>query len=117
VQIVSPIVDARTLSQVAVEGQPALRLGDVAQVIEDHQLLIGDGIVGDRSGLVMVVEKFPDANTFEVTRGVEAALRDLAPGLGDLRIDSTVYRPASFVEPAMSNLALTRLVGLGWPSC
>jgi hypothetical protein len=63
VQNVSPIVDLRTLSQVAVEGQPALRLGDVAQVVEDHQLLIGDGIVCDRSGLVMVVEKFPDANT------------------------------------------------------
>lgn len=111
VQNVSPIVDAATLSQVAVEGHPGLRLGDVATVVEDHQLLIGDGIVGDGSGLMIVVEKFPDANTVEVTQGVEAALRDLAPGLSDLRIDSTVYRPASFVESAMGNLGLTLLIG------
>jgi Cu/Ag efflux pump CusA len=84
----------------------------VATVVEDHQLLIGDGIVGDQSGLMIVIEKFPDANTLEVTRGVEAALQDLAPGLGNLRIDSTVYRPASFVESAMSNLGPTLLVGL-----
>jgi Cu/Ag efflux pump CusA len=113
VQNVSPIVNAATLGQVAVEGHPGLRLGDVAQVVEDHQLLIGDGIVGDRSGLMMVIEKFPDANTLEVTRGVEAALRDLAPGLGDLRVDATVYRPASFVESATSNLARTLLIGFG----
>ncbi|GEL19911.1 efflux RND transporter permease subunit [Pseudonocardia asaccharolytica] len=112
VQNVSPIVDARSLAQVAVEGHPGLRLGDVATVVEDHQLLIGDGIVGDTSGLMIVIEKFPDANTVEVTRGVEAALRELAPGLGDVRIDATVYRPASFVETAMRNLGLTLLIGV-----
>jgi Cu/Ag efflux pump CusA len=111
VQNVSPIVDATSLAQVAVEDHPGLRLGDVATVVEDHQLLIGDGIVGDTSGLMIVIEKLPDANTLEVTRGVEAALRDLAPGLEGVRIDATVYRPASFVESAMSNIGLTLLVG------
>ena len=57
------------------------------------------------------VEKLPEANTLEVTRGVEAALRDLAPGLQDVRVDATVYRPASFVESAMSNIGLTLLIG------
>jgi Cu/Ag efflux pump CusA len=111
VQNVSPIVDAGSLAQVAVEGHPGLRLGDVATVVEDHQLLIGDGIVGDASGLMIVIEKFPDANTLEVTRGVEAALRDMAPGLEGVRIDATAYRPASFVESATSNIGLTLLVG------
>jgi Putative silver efflux pump len=112
VQNISPIVNADTLAQVAVEGHPGLRLGDVATVVEDHQLLIGDGVVGDGSGLMIVIEKFPDASTLAVTEGVEAALRDLGPGLSGLRIDSTVYRPATFVETAMSNLVLTLLIGL-----
>lgn len=112
VQNISPIVNAETLAQVAVEDHPGVRLGDVAKVVEDHQLLIGDGVVDEGSGLLLIVEKFPEANTLEVTRGVEAALAELAPGLGDMRIDSTVYRPATFVETAMSNLWLTLLIGL-----
>ena len=112
VQNISPIVSADTLAQVAVENHPGVRLGDVARVVEDHQLLIGDGIVDDASGLLLIVEKFPEANTLEVTRGVEAALQELAPGLGDLRVDSTVYRPATFVESAMSNVSLTMFIGL-----
>lgn len=112
VQNISPIVDAATLGQVAVEDRPGLRLGDVATVVEDHQLLIGDGVSSGGSGLMIVIEKFPEASTLAVTEGVEAALADLAPGLADMRIDSTVYRPASFVETAMSNVGLTLLVGL-----
>ena len=61
---------------------------------------------------MLIVEKFPEANTLEVTRGVEAALQELAPGLGDVRVDSTVYRPATFVESAMSNVSLTVFIGL-----
>jgi Cu/Ag efflux pump CusA len=112
VQNISPVVDAATLSQVAVEGHPGLRLGDVAAVVEDHQPLIGDGITDGGSGLTIVVEKYPEASTVDVTRGVEAALRDLAPGLADLQIDSTVYRPAGFVEAATANLGRTLLIGL-----
>jgi len=112
VQNVSPVVDAATLSQVAVEGHPGLRLADVSTVVEDHQPLIGDGINEGGSGLTIVVEKLPEANTVEVTKGVEAALRDLAPGLADLRIDSTVYRPAGFVETAAANLGRTLLMGI-----
>ena len=111
VQNISPIVDADTLSQVAVEGKPGLQLGDVATVVEDHQTLIGDGVIGSQSGLLVVVEKFPDASTVEVTRGVEAALQELLPGLGDLKVDSTVYRPATYVEAGISNLSLTLGIG------
>lgn len=113
VQNVSPIVDAGTLGKVAVEGRPGLLLGDVATVVEDHQLLIGDGIVGTRNGLVVIVDKFPGADTVAVTDGVEAALRDLGPALGDMRVDATVYRPASYVETATATIGSTLGIGLG----
>ncbi len=38
-----------------VEGAPTLRLGDVANVVEDHQPLIGDAITSG-PGLILVVE-------------------------------------------------------------
>ncbi len=33
--------------------------------------LFGDAVINDGPGLLLVVEKFPWANTLEVTRGVE----------------------------------------------
>lgn len=94
IQHVLPITTAGDLAQVPLEEAKGVRLGDVARVVEDHQPLIGDAVVADGPGLILVVEKAPGANTLEVTRGVESALRALAPGLSGIRIDTTVYRPA-----------------------
>jgi Cu/Ag efflux pump CusA len=95
------------LSSVPIEGANGLRLGDAARIVEDHQPLIGDAVVHGGSGLMLVVEKLPGANTVEVTRGVEQALDDLRPGLAGLRTDTSALRPASFVEDAIHNLTLT----------
>ena len=65
------------------DGAP-LRVGDVATVVEGHQAPIGDAIINDVPGLLLIVEKQLGANTLEVTRDVEAALETLKPALGDL---------------------------------
>ena len=51
-----------------------MTLADVSTVVENHQPLIGDAVVGDETALMLVVEKFPWANTVEVTHDVEAAI-------------------------------------------
>jgi Cu/Ag efflux pump CusA len=79
VRHISPIESAEDLAQVAIEEKSALRLGDVANVVEDHQPLIGDALVNNGPGLLLVVEKLRDANTVDVTKGVEAALTALKP--------------------------------------
>lgn len=107
----SPIVSAEDLAQVPVEDAPSLRLGDVANVVEDHQPLIGDAVINDGSSLLLVVEKFPGANTLEVTRGVEDALTALKPGLAGLEMDSSILRPAEFIERSVGNLGLALLFG------
>lgn len=111
---ISPIVKAKDLAEVVIEDQPTgkqLRLGDVASVVEDHQPLIGDALVNNRPGLIVVVEKFPGANTLEVTRGVEQALDSLRPGLTGVQIDTNVYRPANFIDSALHNLAIALIIG------
>ena len=117
---VLPIQTPEELAQVALE-EPAgnavsvadetLRLGDVAEVAEDHQPLIGDALFSDGHGLLLVVEKFPEANTLDVTRGVEAALDAMRPGLSDMQIDTSLYRPASFIETSLDNLGRALLIG------
>ncbi|HEY4234677.1 MAG TPA: efflux RND transporter permease subunit, partial [Lacipirellulaceae bacterium] len=67
-----PIVSPEQLAQVPIE-ETKLRLSDVANVVEDHQPLIGDALTNDGAGLLLVIEKFPGANTAEVSRGIEDA--------------------------------------------
>jgi Cu/Ag efflux pump CusA len=93
-------------------GGRLVTLGDVATVIEDHQPLIGDAVVGDGSGLMLVVEKFPNADTADVTRAVEKAMAALAPGMAGITVDTRVFRPATFIEEAASNVSIAILAAL-----
>jgi Cu/Ag efflux pump CusA len=110
----SPITSAADLAKVSIEdtGSRRLVLGDVASVVEDHQPLIGDALVNNANGdLLFVVEKLPEANTLEVTRNLEAAIGGLAPGLPGIEFDTTVYRPASFIDTVIENMRLAVILG------
>ena len=83
----------------------------MADVVENHQPLIGDALSNDGNSLLLVIEKFPGTDTVKVTQGVEAALTTMQPGLGGMEIDSTVFRPATFIEMARQNLTRAVLMG------
>jgi Cu/Ag efflux pump CusA len=117
---VLPISTADELAQIPIEddegeavivdGRPVL-LGDVTKVVEGHQPLVGEALFRDGDGLLLVVQKFPDANTLEVTHGVEDAFEAMLPGLRGMTIDTSLFRPANYVEASRSNLA--RALGIG----
>jgi Cu/Ag efflux pump CusA len=108
-----PIKNAADLSKVTIEGAEnrGLRLGDVAQIVEDHQILIGDAVVQDSPSLMLVVERFPGTKVTDVTRNVEAALDELRPALPGVRVDAKVYRPATFVDTMVHNLTTSLIIG------
>lgn len=108
---VLPISSAEELSQVAIEGTQGLLLKDVTQVVENHQPLIGDAVINDNSNLLLVIEKLPGVNTLEVTRNVDTALAALQPGLPGVQFDSSIFRPATFIEMAMVNLSQALVIG------
>src|SRR5438270_7997727 len=111
VRHVLPIASPKELAQVNVEGT-TLTLGDVAAVVEDHQPLIGDDILNNNSpGLLLVIEKFPGANPQDVTRGVEAKLAELQPGLSGIQINTNIFRQANFIDMAIGNLTWSLLIG------
>jgi CzcA family heavy metal efflux pump len=99
----------RTLVELR-EGAP-IRLGDVADIVIDHGPPIGDAIINDVPGILLIVEKQPWGNTLDVSRNVEAALDALRPGLSGVEVDSTIFRPATFIERSIKNLASAMLVG------
>lgn len=90
---------------VALRNGVALRVGDVGDVRIGAPPAIGDAVINGRPGLLLIVEKYPWGNTLEVTRGVEQALEELGPGLPDMEIDTTIFRPATFIEVALANLS------------
>jgi Cu/Ag efflux pump CusA len=110
VRHILPIQTADDLAKVPIVGVTAKQLGDVARLVEDHQPLIGDAFVNDAASLVLVVEKFPWANTEDVTRNVEKSLASLRLGLTGMDLDPTLFRPATFLELAVTNLSSTLLV-------
>lgn len=91
-------------------GSP-IRLRDVTEIVESFPAPIGDAVINDGPGLLLIVEKYPWGNTLEVTRKVETALKALAPGLKDLDIDPTIFRPATFIERSLRNLSHAMLMG------
>ena len=100
---------ARTV--VAFRNGAAIRLGDVADVVIGHPAPIGDAVINDGPGLLLIVEKQPWGNTLDVTREVERALADLKPGLADVELDSTIFRPATFIEMSIDNLSQAMWLG------
>ena len=113
VQHIQPINTPAQLANVAVQGTQAapLRIGDVAKVTEDHQPLIGDASFDGAPSLMLVVERFPDANTAQVTHDVDEALDAMAPGLSGINLDSNVFRPASYMTTALRHLGVAGLIG------
>lgn len=105
----SPDTLAETV--VAFRGNAPLLLGDVAQVQVGSPPPIGDAIINDVPGILLIVEKQPWANTLEVTQNVEAAMRELAPAMEGVEVDTTIFRPATFIERALDNLTHSLLIG------
>lgn len=88
-----------------------LRLGDVADVQIGSPPPIGDAVINSQMGIMLIVEKQPWANTLDVTRNVEKAMEDLQPALSGVEVDTTIFRPATFIERALENLTHSLLIG------
>jgi CzcA family heavy metal efflux pump len=111
---VQPIVGPEQLGKVPVVERDGkvIRLADLGQVVIDPGPLIGDGVVDDGRGLLLVVQKYRGANTVEVTRGVEEAMLDMQTGLPGITVDTTIFRPATFIEMSLENLRTAMLLGI-----
>jgi CzcA family heavy metal efflux pump len=94
------------------DGAP-LRLADLATVTEAPAPRFGDALVQGRPGVLLTLSSQWGANTMEVTRGLEAALRELAPLFQreGVTLYPRLHRPASFIESSLGNVQ--RALALG----
>jgi CzcA family heavy metal efflux pump len=107
------LADPGTATEDAPEVPPAppVRLGDVADVVEDHQPLLGDGAVNGELGVMLIVEKLPWADTVELTHGVEKVIESLEPSLPSIRFDSSLFQQENFIQTAIDNLTEALVLG------
>jgi CzcA family heavy metal efflux pump len=116
IRSVLPVITPEKLGEVPIydrkkhDGTPLL-LKDVGDMVWDTWPLFGDAVVNEGDGLMLIVEKLPWANTFEVTQGVEAAIEEMRPGLTGIDIDTTIFRPATFIQLSIDNLTQSLLIG------
>jgi len=105
--------DPETLAKVPVGkyNGKTLLMGDVTDIEWGPQGMIGDAVINDGPGLMLIIEKFPWGNTLDVTRGVEAALEEMKPGLPGVEIDTNIFRPANFIETSIENLSNALIIG------
>ncbi len=108
-----PVHTPAQLAQVPLETSSGklITIGRVATVTWGYPTPTGDAVVDGQRGLMMVVEKFPGANTLQVTNGVDRALAELAPGLHGIGVDANIFRQAAFIETAIHNLGLSVILG------
>ncbi|RPJ18760.1 MAG: efflux RND transporter permease subunit, partial [Chloroflexi bacterium] len=116
IRSVLPTITPETLGEVPIndrtkpDGSPLL-IKDVANVVWGTWPLFGDAVINQGEGLMLIVEKLPWANTLDVTRGVEEAIDAMRPGLKGIEIDTTIFRPATFIETSINNLTESLLIG------
>ena len=107
------IYTAKDLSKVTITAPNgiAIRLGELAEITESFPPPIGDAVINDGPGLLLIVEKQPQANTLEVTRQVEKVIAEMKPGMKNMDFDTIIFRPATFIEMSLYNLNKALLIG------
>ena len=91
----------------------ALHLGDVASVTWGIAPPVGAASIMGKPGVMIQLESQYGTNTMAVTRDIEKALAGLEPVLARQAVEVTadVFRPASFIEAAISHLRTALIVG------
>ena len=88
-------------------------LGQVAHVAEAPQPAIGAALVNGKAGIILRVNEQYGANTLAVSERIDQALDGLRPTLRrqGIHLDVNLFRPASFIQAALSNLRSSLSIG------
>jgi len=94
------------------DGQ-AIRLSDVARVVEGAAPSIGAAAINTVPGVFLMVQGQLGANTHAVTLELEQALAELKPLIDaeKVTLDPALFRPANFIETAVRNVQRDVLIG------
>ena len=109
------IQTADQLAQVVVSYKNAtgIRLGDVAHVTIAPAPAVGAASIGDKPGVMLIIESQYRADSMSITRSVEQTLAGLKPVLAadDVLLHPDIFRPANFIVSAIGHLRSALMLG------
>ncbi len=91
-------------------GRAAVRIGDVARVLDTVKEAEGTTLLGNEPVVSVLLYKEPEANTIQVTEKVDEALAIVQKDYHDFRYNY-VYRDADYVRASFQGLFSSLLVG------
>jgi CzcA family heavy metal efflux pump len=98
------------------DGGASLTLGDVADVAEAPKPAIGGALIQGRPGVMVMIGQQYGSNTVEVTKRIDAALKELRPALASsgITLDADLFRPANFIDTALGGVLFALALGGGF---
>ncbi|KIG12073.1 RND multidrug efflux transporter [Enhygromyxa salina] len=95
-------------------GGAAVRIGDVAEVVDDMEEARSASFLNGQSGMALVVRKKSGANTVEIADRLREEMIELGPQLEKLGVTYAIPNDnSSFIRKAIEDVQLDLLVGAG----
>ncbi len=98
-------IDELKQTVVAYRNNTPIRLGDVANVEFGARIKRGEAGSNGLPAVIMSVQKQPGSSTIELTKKVEAAVKELQLTLPpDIEINTNLFRQSNFIEASIGNV-------------
>ena len=96
-----------------VDGSASFRLGDIATIEQRPAPSIGAAAIDATPGVFLMIQGQLGANTYAVTKDLERAIEELRPLFENENIEfhENLFRPANFIETAVTNVQRDVLIG------
>lgn len=105
--------DLAAVPVVITDGVP-VTLGQVAEVTTGARDKVGDALINGQRGVLLIIHKQPSFNTLAVTEDAQQAVVSLRQSLpDDVELHVELFRQATFIERAISNLNAAIVIGAG----
>ncbi|MCP4441759.1 MAG: efflux RND transporter permease subunit [Aureispira sp.] len=96
-----------------IDGDVAVRIGDVATVQINAAPKVGEGSVNGKNALILTILKQPGVNTLNLTQDLENTFENLAKNLpSDVKLDQSLFKQANFIKTSIDNLQQVLFEGI-----
>lgn len=110
-QLATPALLSRSV--IRQSGGAVLRLGDVARVVEGRAPRINAAAIEGTEGVILNIDSQLGSNIRDVSTAVGRAVSGLGPSIAaeGYTLHPALFRPATFVDVALSNITHSLLLG------
>ncbi|MBQ8336684.1 MAG: efflux RND transporter permease subunit [Bacteroidaceae bacterium] len=105
-------VDELGSTVVKVNGDAAVRVADVADVVIAPAVKQGYASQNAVPSIILSISKQPNINTLNVTQNIERNLESIAKSLpADVTLDTKIFRQADYIQASVNNVGSSLLEG------